>query len=81
MLLQGGVQSNVVPPEMVITIDCRNAVTMDNTKWEKQIKDWCSKAGSDVWIEWEQKEPPVPATKLDNCNPFWLAFKQATDDL
>ncbi|XP_050305097.1 aminoacylase-1-like isoform X2 [Anthonomus grandis grandis] len=79
--IQGGVQSNVVPPEMVITIDCRIAVTVDNTQWEKQVKQWCSEAGSDVWIEWEQKEPPVAATKLDSSNPFWLAFKEATDKL
>ncbi|CAG9760516.1 unnamed protein product [Ceutorhynchus assimilis] len=79
--ISGGVQSNVVPPELVITIDCRIAVTVENKQWEKQIKQWCKEAGSDVWIEWEQKEPQVPATKIDNSNPYWVAFKDAADEL
>ncbi|XP_076265532.1 aminoacylase-1-like isoform X1 [Rhynchophorus ferrugineus] len=79
--IEGGVQSNVVPPELVITIDCRIAPTVDNAKWEDQINQWCKEAGKDVWIEWEQKEPQVPATKLDASNPYWLAFKEATDQL
>lgn len=71
----------MVPPELVITIDCRNAVTRDTVKWEEEIKEWCREAGEDVWIEWEQKEPPVAATKLDSSNSYWVAFKQATDEL
>lgn len=79
--VQGGVQSNVVPPELVIVIDCRNAITIDNVKWEEQIKKWCKEAGDDVWIEWEQKEDAVEITKLDDSNPYWLAFKAACDKL
>lgn len=79
--LEGGVQSNVVPPELIITIDCRIAPTVDNKKWEAQVYQWCKEAGNDVWIEWEQKEPQIPPTKLDNTNPFWLAFKKSADEL
>ncbi|XP_066146010.1 aminoacylase-1-like isoform X2 [Euwallacea fornicatus] len=79
--VKGGVQSNVVPPELVIVIDCRLAVTRDNEAWEALVNNWCKEAGEDVWIEWEQKEPQVGATKLDASNPYWVAFKQTMDDL
>ncbi|XP_066248195.1 aminoacylase-1-like isoform X2 [Euwallacea similis] len=79
--VKGGVQSNVVPPELVIVIDCRLAVTRDNEALETLVNQWCKEAGEDVWIEWEQKEPQVGATKLDASNPYWVAFKQTMDDL
>ncbi|XP_060530070.1 aminoacylase-1 isoform X2 [Cylas formicarius] len=79
--LEGGVQPNVVPPELTVVIDCRIPVTVDHKKWEQTIKGWCREAGPDVFIEYSQKGTPVPATKLDNSNPFWIAFKQTTDAL
>lgn len=79
--MKGGVQSNVVPPEFVIVVDCRIPITVDIKKWEETINRWCSDAGQGVRVEYEQKQPQVPATKLDNTNPFWTAFKEASDEL
>lgn len=78
---QGGVQSNVVPPELTIVIDCRIPVTVDLKKWEETVNRWCREAGNDVYIEYEQKQPQIQPTKLDNTNPYWVAFKEATDEL
>lgn len=50
-------------------------------KFEKQINDWCKEAGSNINIEFEQKDPKTPCTKLDNSNPWWVAFKKVTDEL
>ncbi|XP_045474119.1 aminoacylase-1-like [Harmonia axyridis] len=80
-MMSGGVQSNVVPPEMIIVIDCRMPVTIDIQKWEETIHKWCAEAGSDIYITYSQKQPQVPVTKLDDSNPFWVAFKAATDEL
>ncbi|XP_048518892.1 aminoacylase-1 isoform X1 [Dendroctonus ponderosae] len=79
--LKGGVQSNVVPPELVATVDCRLPVTVDDAAFEAQVKKWLQEAGSDIWVEWEQKEPQVTPTKLDASNPYWLAFKRTMDEL
>jgi len=79
--LQGGVQSNVVPPELVVVIDCRIPVTVDVKKWEATINQWCKEAGEGITIEYEQKQPQVPVTKLDASNPYWIAFKEASDKL
>jgi aminoacylase len=79
--MSGGVQTNVIPPEFIITFDCRITPQHDIKKWQETIDQWCKEAGPGVWIEYEQKEDQVTPTKLDNSNPYWLAFKDATDKL
>ncbi|KAJ8920151.1 hypothetical protein NQ315_011811 [Exocentrus adspersus] len=79
--LKGGIQANVIPPEFVIVVDCRIPVTVDMKKWEETMNKWCRDAGQGVYIEYEQKQPQISPTKLDNTNPFWVAFKEASDEL
>jgi len=79
--LKGGVQSNVVPPELVVVFDVRLAVTVDHAEFEDMVNKWCSEAGPGTYVEFEQKEPKVPVTKLDSSNPWWLAFRSACDDM
>lgn len=38
-------------------------------------------AGGGIELEFDQRHPYVPPTATDESNPFWLAFKQATDEL
>ncbi|XP_011177299.1 aminoacylase-1 [Zeugodacus cucurbitae] len=79
--LNGGVQSNVVPPTMVAVFDMRLALHVDHDAHEKQLNKWCEEAGGGIEIKFEQKQPKVEATKIDDSNPYWLAFKQATTEL
>lgn len=65
----------------MVTIDCRIPVDVDIPKWEETINEWCKQAGSGISIEYEQKQPQVPVTKLDDSNKFWVAFKHACDEL
>lgn len=46
-----------------------------------QIKQWCEEAGGQVTIKFIQKDPKVPATKIDDSNPFWVAFESAMKEL
>lgn len=50
-------------------------------KFEAMVDQWCKEAGSGVFIEYEQKEPQIASTKLDNSNPFWVALKESTDKM
>ncbi|XP_044734617.1 aminoacylase-1-like [Chrysoperla carnea] len=79
--LFGGVQNNVVPPELSVVFDIRLAVTMDDVAFEKQILQWCKEAGEGVTIEFLQRNNRAPVTPLDNTNPWWIAFKSVTDEL
>lgn len=74
-------QENVVPPELVAVFDCRIPVTVDMKKWEQTVNEWCKEAGEGVTIEYTRKERQIPVTKLDATNPYWVAFKKASDDL
>lgn len=79
--LKGGIQANVIPPEFIATVDCRVPVTVDHKEWADTLEQWCKEAGEGVWIEYDLKQSKVPITNLDNTNPYWVAFKQASDAL
>lgn len=45
-----------------------------------QLQKWCTEAGGNVKLEFEQKDPRTPATPLDDSNPFWVAFESVLVD-
>uniref|UniRef100_A0A6P4FWV1 N-acyl-aliphatic-L-amino acid amidohydrolase n=1 Tax=Drosophila rhopaloa TaxID=1041015 RepID=A0A6P4FWV1_DRORH len=79
--VSGGVQSNVVPPLLMVCFDCRLALDLDHQEFEANLHKWCDDVGGGIEITYEQKQPKVPPTAIDDSNPFWLAFKKATDEL
>ncbi|VVD03385.1 unnamed protein product [Leptidea sinapis] len=79
--IRGGVQSNVIPEKLTVVFDCRLAVTVNHEEFENRIKQWCKEAGDGVSYEFEQKNPAVECTKVDDTNPFWKAFKSAADEM
>lgn len=79
-LLQGGIQTNVIPKEITTVFDVRVAPTVDHEEFEATIKRWCEEAGPNVTYSFEEKNPKVESTKLDNSNPFWIAFKNSCEE-
>lgn len=80
-MMNGGVQSNVVPPEYIVTIDMRIALDVDHQEFEQMFRKWCDESGEGIEYTFEQKQPKVPPTKTDKSNPYWIAFKEAVDQL
>ncbi|XP_026476680.1 aminoacylase-1A-like [Ctenocephalides felis] len=80
-ILQGGVQSNVIPDKIKLGFDVRVAVNQDHDEMEALIRKWCEEAGENVNLEFKIKDPYVQPTVLDETNKFWVAYKQATDEL
>lgn len=74
-------QTNVVPTSLTAIFDLRLDPSVDHEEFETMIKKWCAEAGSDVTYSFEQKNPKIENTKLDDSNPYWVAFKTACDDL
>ncbi|XP_058978384.1 aminoacylase-1 isoform X1 [Musca domestica] len=74
--IKGGVQSNVVPPFMDVCFDIRLAITVDHQEFENQVRKWCEEAGGDIVLHFEQKEPKVEPTKIDDSNIYWVAFEK-----
>lgn len=80
-MIEGGIQANVVPPELRLMFDIRLAIEVDHDDFLGIIKQWCEEAGGGVAIEFEQKEPFVEPTKITPDNIYWTAFKAAVDGL
>lgn len=79
-ILRGGVQDNVVPPELSFVFDIRIAVDVAHEEFESKIRGWCEEAGGGVTITFDQKDPYIEPTKLTD-NAYWDAFKSAIDEL
>lgn len=46
-----------------------------------QIERWCEEAGGNIKINYQSRDAKAPVTPTDDTNPFWIAFKNATDEL
>lgn len=75
-VISGGVQTNVVPPEMTVGFDVRLALDVDHAEFEAWLEGICEGAGGGVTMRFESKKPKVPATRLDETNPWWMAFER-----
>lgn len=80
-MIEGGVLSNVIPPDFTIMTDFRLAVDVNHDEFEEMFKHWCTEAGENIEYEWDLKDPFIPPTKLDESNIYWHAFKAAVDEL
>lgn len=79
--VKGGIQNNVVPPELVVGFDCRLPPSTNLDEFEQFIDDTCKAAGKGVYPEYQQKQIAAEITKLDHTNPFWVTFKEVADSL
>lgn len=41
---------------------------------------WVKEAGENVLLEIQKRINPPP-TRLDNSNPYWIAFKNVADEM
>lgn len=79
-ILGGGVQYNLVPPAFTLAFDIRISIDIKHSAFEEMINRWCDEAGGDIEITYAAKQPYVNPTKLDDSNPFWMAFKSVMND-
>lgn len=77
-MIQGGVQMNVLPSSLAVTFDCRLNPKVSYDEFKDLLNKWCEEAGESVHYTEDENEL-VDVTKLDDSNPYWLAFKRACD--
>lgn len=77
--VHGGVQSNVVPPLIVAVFDVRVSISIKPEDLINKLKKFCEESGGGIEMEFEQNQPRVEPTKVDN-NIYWSAFKKALDE-
>ncbi|KAJ8666830.1 hypothetical protein QAD02_008492 [Eretmocerus hayati] len=78
--IHGGVKTNVIPNMITAVFDCRIDPDTKHEDFEEMLKKWCREAGEGVHYSFEEKNKYVENTKLDESNPFWLAFKNSCDE-
>ncbi|EDW42721.1 aminoacylase-1 [Drosophila sechellia] len=82
-IVDGGVQSNVVPPLLTAVFDVRLSLDLKVSDFYTFLVNLCEEAGGDIEFEFTSKrrnEHTAP-TVTDESNPFWMTFKSATDEL
>ncbi|XP_065088295.1 aminoacylase-1-like [Ochlerotatus camptorhynchus] len=80
-MMSGGVQSNVVPPELKLCFDIRVAHNIALDEFECLLEKWCEESGGGIRIEYGEKYPYIEPTKLDESNKYWTACKEAFLDM
>ncbi|GLH01414.1 Aminoacylase-1 [Gryllus bimaculatus] len=78
-MLQGGVQNNVVPPEITIVADVRISPEKDHDEFVKMVQGWCDEAG-DTELRIVQRGEVEGVTELNQSNKWWLALKSALEN-
>jgi len=79
--LQGGVALDIIPTKFNALFDIRLASSVNHEEFEATIKHWCEEAGPDVTYSFKQKKSEVENTKLDDSNPFWIAFRKICHEI
>lgn len=49
--------------------------------FEKKLDRWCLETGGNITVNYITHGVKETMTVLDNSNPFWVAFKDAVDDM
>lgn len=80
-MIDGGCQINVVPPELSVAFDVRLSIDISIEEIEKTIRKWCEEAGEGVTLKFIERNSFVPPTKIDENNPWWVAFKKECDKM
>jgi len=80
-MLGGGLQANVVPPELTATFDMRICPKWSLDDVKKLLDDTCAEAGPGVRYEYLQYSNITACTSLTSDNPWWTTFKETTDKL
>ncbi|XP_017001387.2 aminoacylase-1A-like [Drosophila takahashii] len=81
--VDGGVQSNVVPPLLTACFDIRLSLDTNVSEFEANLAKWCEEAGGDIELDFGliRRKDHIPPTVTNDSNPFWVAFKSATEEL
>jgi len=76
-IINGGVQTNVVPDKFELTFDIRITPTTDIVQFEKGIRQWMEEAGSGLQLEFIQKFTDQTLTSTAEDDPWYSALTRA----
>jgi aminoacylase len=80
-MLSGGLQANVVPPDLSVVFDMRISPKWSIPEAEKFLADLMAEAGPGVSFEYLQYSNITDCTPLTGDNVWWTTFKRVCDGL
>lgn len=76
-IMEGGVQTNVVPDKFKLTFDIRITPTTNIVEFEKDIRKWMEEAGAGLELEFLQKFTDQSLTSTAADDPWYSALAAA----
>lgn len=76
-IMEGGVQTNVVPDKFVLNFDIRITPTTNMVEFEKMLRGWLDEAGRDIKLEFLAKFTDQTMTSVDDKDPWYSALRAA----
>lgn len=76
-IMEGGVQTNVVPDKFTLNFDIRITPTTNMVQFEEMLRGWLAEAGPDVTLEFVQKFTDQTMTSVADSDPWYSAMKKA----
>ncbi|CAG0896666.1 unnamed protein product [Darwinula stevensoni] len=73
-ILQGGVQPNVVPSSIKITVDFRVTPSRKMDDFERMIQSWMTEAGPGISKRMLVEHKDQTFTSISPDDPWWMAF-------
>lgn len=80
-MFSGGLQANVVPPELTVVFDMRVSPKWPLEQAKIFLDTICAEAGSEVKYEYLQYSNITALTPLTDDNIWWTTFKKTCDNL
>lgn len=73
-IMEGGVQTNVVPDKFKLTFDIRITPSTNIVQFEDQLRQWMTEAGSGLELEFLQKFTDQTLTSTAPEDPWWSSL-------
>merc|ERR1711892_1633441 len=76
-IMEGGVQTNVVPDKFILNFDIRITPTTNIEEFEAMLRGWLAEAGQGIQLEFLQKFTDQTMTSISEDDPWYSALKTA----
>ncbi|EDV25194.1 Aminoacylase-1 [Trichoplax sp. H2] len=80
-MVNGGIQRNVVPADVTLTIDVRLALDVDFQEFEERVRSWADECGDGILITFIDRHMDKSITSIDNSDKWWRAFSSAASNM
>ncbi|CAH2076578.1 unnamed protein product, partial [Iphiclides podalirius] len=80
-IIRGGSVPNIIPNRVNVVIDIRLAVSARVDEVESLIQSWLTPLGSNTELTFIRKLDVSEPTRLDETNPYWVAVKDALQEM